>query len=586
MANESKMSRRQFVGTAAAGAAALGAVAGVTTLMPKAAAAPVAAGATGRRLSPAVRASAVKRGGPIPVPSNWSMSADVVVVGYGGAGGVSAISAYEAGASVIILEKTPSYASLGYTAANKARGGGGNTTMNAGNCICASDPIRAATYYFQTSMGNTPMDVCEAQAWMEVEDPAWCTAHGITFTGGTGTPAAPTTTAEFASIPGATGFQTMSLSSGDVFFGELEAIIQKMNIPVLFNTPATDLIQDPNTKEILGVQALANNSEVLNIQANKGVILTTGSIEFNESLKSMYYRNYPAHYYGWPFCTGDGAIMASKVGAALWHMPVRSEHILAWFPYSTNPEVGPIGYSVSVGAHAIYVDKLGNRFANESLTSTVNFDLFLDDYDINVPWYTRVPAFYITDSQGFASNFASGGGSTTLPTYIDPRVKWSNATALANGWILQGPDIPTLVATMNATTYVGLDSPTTNPLATATINMAASNLEATIATWNTMVAAGKGDTVFGRASSSMGNITTPPYYAMPLWPGGPSAMGGPARNAMGQIIDIEGNPIPRLYEAGENGSIDGMLCLGANNAAAIAWGRISGGNAASESPWS
>jgi hypothetical protein len=111
-------------------------------------------------------------------------------------------------------------------------------------------------------------------------------------------------------------------------------------------------------------------------------------------------------------------------------------------------------------------------------------------------------------------------------------------------------------------------------------------LEATIATWNTMVAAGKGDTVFGRASSSMGNITTPPYYAMPLWPGGPSAMGGPARNAMGQIIDIEGNPIPRLYEAGENGSIDGMLCLGANNAAAIAWGRISGGNAASESPWS
>ena len=172
------------------------------------------------------------------MPTNWSQSADVVVVGYGGAGGVSAISAYEAGASVLILEKTPSYASLGYTAANGARGGGGNTTMNAGNCICASDPVRAATYYYQTSMGNTPMDVCEAQAWMEIQDPAWCTAHKITFTGGTGTPAAPTTSAEFTTLPGATGFQTMSLASGDVFFGELEAIIQKMGIPVLFNTPA------------------------------------------------------------------------------------------------------------------------------------------------------------------------------------------------------------------------------------------------------------------------------------------------------------------------------------------------------------
>ena len=94
-----------------------------------------------------------------------------------------------------------------------------------------------------------------------------------------------------------------------------------------------------------------------------------------------------------------------------------------WSPDSTNPEVGSIGYSVSVASHAIYVDKLGNRFANESLTSTVNFDLFLDEYDINVPCTPAVPAFYITDSQGFASNFASGGGSTTLPTYIDSRVK-------------------------------------------------------------------------------------------------------------------------------------------------------------------
>ena len=139
---------------------------------------------------------------------------------------------------------------------------------------------------------------------------------------------------------------------------------------------------------------------------------------------------------------------------------------------------------------------------------------------------------------------------------------------------------------MNATTYVGIDPPSTNPLAAQRINMPAANLTATINAWNALVAAGKGDAVFGRAASAMANIAVPPYYAMPLWPGGPSAMGGPVRNAMGQVCDIENNPIPRLYEAGENGSIDGMLCLGANNAAAIAWGRISGGNAAAETPWS
>ena len=145
-----------------------------STLGPKlssGAASPVPVDLAGARRSPAARASTVKRGGPIPVPENWSQMADVVVVGYGGAGAVAAITAYDAGASVIILEKTPSYASLGYTAANKARGGGGNTTMNAGNCICASDPLRAATYYYQVGMGNTPMDVCEAQAWVEVGSP-------------------------------------------------------------------------------------------------------------------------------------------------------------------------------------------------------------------------------------------------------------------------------------------------------------------------------------------------------------------------------------------------------------------------------
>ena len=143
--NNVKLSRRSFLGTAAVGAAAVGGtVVTASALGPKLAtpAAPVGGGAL---RSPAARATTAKRGGPIPVPSNWSMTADVVVVGYGGAGAVSAITAHEAGASVIILEKTPSYASLGYTAANKARGGGGNTTMNAGNCICASDPLAAVT---------------------------------------------------------------------------------------------------------------------------------------------------------------------------------------------------------------------------------------------------------------------------------------------------------------------------------------------------------------------------------------------------------------------------------------------------------
>ena len=41
------------------------------------------------------------------LPTHWDAVADVVVVGFGGAGAATAITAVEAGASVILLDKAP-----------------------------------------------------------------------------------------------------------------------------------------------------------------------------------------------------------------------------------------------------------------------------------------------------------------------------------------------------------------------------------------------------------------------------------------------------------------------------------------------
>ena len=97
---DKKLSRRQFVGTAAAGATALGAVAGATTLVPHVAAASSATGLKALNTAGGLKAT--------PVPTNWAQTADVVVVGYGSAGAVAAMTAFDAGADVLILEKTPS----------------------------------------------------------------------------------------------------------------------------------------------------------------------------------------------------------------------------------------------------------------------------------------------------------------------------------------------------------------------------------------------------------------------------------------------------------------------------------------------
>lgn len=91
---------------------------------------------------------------------------------------------------------------------------------------------------------------------------------------------------------------------------------------------------------------------------------------------------------------------------------------------------------------------------------------------------------------------------------------------------------------------------------------------------------------FGREPNTLVPIDTPPYYECVQWPGGPNTQGGPKRNKDAQIVDPDDQPIPRLYSAGEMGSIYGFLYEGGGNTAeCMAFGRIAGRNAAKEKPW-
>jgi len=89
--------------------------------------------------------------GKIPV---WDHEADVVVVGYGGAGAVTAITAHSLGARVLILEKhkadTPTM--IYHTPSSR---------MCGGFFLCATDARKAADYLYWTSWGATPRDCCQ-----------------------------------------------------------------------------------------------------------------------------------------------------------------------------------------------------------------------------------------------------------------------------------------------------------------------------------------------------------------------------------------------------------------------------------------
>jgi D-arabinose 1-dehydrogenase-like Zn-dependent alcohol dehydrogenase len=84
------------------------------------------------------------------LPSTWDQTADVVVVGFGGAGAVSAIQAHNSGANVIILEKMTQALA------------GGNTSVSGGIIFTPSPAADAVIYLNAMSEGYTiPQDMVQ-----------------------------------------------------------------------------------------------------------------------------------------------------------------------------------------------------------------------------------------------------------------------------------------------------------------------------------------------------------------------------------------------------------------------------------------
>jgi hypothetical protein len=596
--SNNEISRRKFIqGTTAgvalmAGGALLSSAPGVVSAQSKSGA--------GFPATAPVGAQATSGSAQSSVPTNWSKTADVVVVGYGGAGAVAAITAYDAGASVLVLEKSPSLASLGVTGTTPTysiSGGGGNTHISGGACVWPQDPVGAALLlYYIGAEGATPYDVCEAWASVGTGNKAWFDKVGIKYT-------VSTSVSSWPNAPGGGSIIGLSATgSGAAMFKSMDQAVQSRGIPILFNAPATDLIQNPVTKEILGVKALANNSMVLNIRANRGVILCTGGFEFDEAMLASYTRVYPQHPNGWQYNTGDGIRMAQKVGAGMWHMFGGPSTKGAWFPqYAAS-------FSTSVKNNAwIWVNKYGQRFMNESAYTAENFEYVLTDYNISgtnppattstgstVPEYTRVPFFMVFDSTGFKAGALGSGAYTTsgsgipiLPPQVGGKPAWSadNSVELAAGWIITGATSITDLA--NAINSAKIATSAWANAQRIVISISPSVLTATVNQWNTDCAAGKGDTVFGRAASAMLPISTPPYYAIAQWASKYNTTGGPIRNAKAQVCDPDNNPIPRLYSAGELGSVLSINYLrgGCDISECVAFGQIAGNNAAAEVLW-
>jgi succinate dehydrogenase/fumarate reductase flavoprotein subunit len=335
----------------------------------------------------------------------------------------------------------------------------------------------------------------------------------------------------------------------ELFAALADRVGKTANIRILWTTAATRLTQD-DARRVVGVQANGAD-DIVTVNGRSGVILTTGGYEFDAAAKLNFLKAPDIHFYGNPANTGDGLRMAQAAGADLWHMNVMIGRAIGHY---TLPDGTNVNVPILAGPPGGYVitDSRGARFMDESRQAQGMHDVYNDllPFDSAAGEYTRIPCFYFFDNRRMSSpltmlNMAAAG----VGLY-----DWSpdNQREVERGWISCADTI------REAAARAGVREPDV--------------AEETVLAFNAACKAGS-DLY---RNNDLEPIVGPPYYCIPLYPGGSNTIGGPRRNERAQIVNPFDEAIAGLYGAGELGSVIGALypAGGCNLSDAFCFGQI------------
>jgi succinate dehydrogenase/fumarate reductase flavoprotein subunit len=515
------------------------------------------------------------------------LEADIVVVGFGGAGAATALQGAELGASVIILEKQPKDAHI-------------PSTRLCGGIIFGVNDVDAATTYLDACAGGMiPIEVSRAWAEKAAEHAEWLDAQGADLR------LQPVGGPEHPTLPGAHGVEVyrqarlrdgtpvelirnqgiqtgvmaagvgggkaekageihsvMDLAGGNEYFAGLRKAVEAHsdNIRVIYEAPAKELVKDESGR-VSGVICTGPDGD-FEVSASRGVVLTCGGYEYADEIRLNYLKASPIYFYGNPGNTGDGVRMAQAVGADLWHMNQMIGRAIMHFDFEDGGEINLL--AIVGGAGFMITDKYGKRFANEQTQAEMKHGFYyhLLQYDPEGHEYPRIPCYWFFDSRRMANPLtALQSGLVGVGVY-----DWSpdNSRELERGWIKTADTIEELAE------MVGIEDP--------------ASAAATLESYNAAAGDGRPDE-FGRPQASMIPLE-PPFYCVPLYPGGSNTCGGPRRNERAEVLDPFGRPIPGLYGAGELGESVGLLYPsdGGNLSESVAFGRIAAESAMATAP--
>lgn len=447
---------------------------------------------------------------------------DIVIIGAGGAGLTAAIEAKENGADVIVLEKMPL--------------AGGNTLISGaemaapGNWLQEKEGIEDSAELMAQDMlkgGDNINDpalvkivadgALEAAEWLR-DDCSVIWEEELMFFGGH--------SVKRSLIPKG--------ASGTEIIEKLSAKAKSLDIPVLLNTAATELIIDDAGK-VTGVKA-EGTDKAYTFTSSKAVIIATGGFGSNVEMRVKYNpaiddKILSTNTVG---STGDGIVMAEAAGAQL----VDMEHIQT-YPIC-DPLTGTLLYfdDARLYGHTLIVNKEGKRFVEELGRR--------DEMSMGIKAQTGSVCYELVDQAGYEAS--------KLEENHAPEIEY----LYKNNLLVKADTLE------EAAAFFEID---------------AEEFKKTVANYNSYVDAGK-DPEFNKRSMPS-KIETPPYYILKAAPAVHHTMGGVKINTDAQVISTKGEVISGLYACGEvTGGIHGTNRLGSDAIAdIIVFGRIAGRNA-------
>ncbi len=510
----SKISRREFVKGAVAGASAL---TGASVLAGCGQAAPVPA--TG-------------------MPEEWEKEADVVVVGFGGAGAAAAIEASRAGASVLILERTPTGGGSTAICGGIIYMGGGTALQSALGFEDTRDNMY--NYVFAAAGDGADEELVGLFCDRSLELYDWVTDLGMQFNESfmemkaAGVPAGDgllysgnEKQAKYKAVadpaPRGHGAFADGRVGGHAIFGRLKAAVEASGAEVLYEALVGSLVVDADGR-VVGVEAEIEGENKY-YKANKGVILCAGGYAANAEMVDLHCPSCLrcAVNVGTPGDDGSGIRMGQGVGA-----DVRMLGETATFAFVYG--------AAECLCRSILVNGEGQRFVGEDNYGEWIGDMIVRSHNVG---------FLVLDDAVWS---------------MVPDAAKESLTVVA-----QADSVGELAAGIGLTPAV---------------------LENTVELYNEFAANGE-DPLFGKDSAYVVPLETPPFYALFFGVEATAffTTGGLKINSKSQVLDVHSQPVPGLYSAGRNAfAVPARNYVGSGVAVAevLSFGRIAGQTAAAE----